>query len=53
MTADRQRFPELADANFQVCLVRLKGRLYRYSIGEEVLIHRQEEGSEIFVPCGC
>ena len=52
-TADALRFPELAAGNGQgVQLRRLGGRLYRYTLGDTLAIHRREAGSEIFIPCG-
>ncbi len=52
VTADPGRFPEMAEGRGQnAVLRRLNGRLYRYTWGESVTIHRQEADSEIFVPC--
>jgi hypothetical protein len=53
VTADPARFPEMAEGRGQnVILCRLNGRLYRFTWGEAITIHRQEPDSDIFVPCG-
>jgi hypothetical protein len=52
-TADPRRFPELAFGGQpgEVYVRRINGTLYRFSIGEEVIVHRQQPGSESFIPC--
>lgn len=50
---DERRFPELSDGSGQEWLMRrLNGHLYRFTTSDTLLIHRQEEQSEIFAPCG-
>jgi len=51
-TADALRFPEATSGGGQILLRRINGHLLRYTIGESLLVHRQEPGSEIFIPCG-
>jgi hypothetical protein len=51
-TADGRRFPEIHRPAQQVLLRRLGGHLIRFSLAEPITIHRLEDKSEIFVPCG-
>ena len=51
-TVDRSRFPEFSDGSADtVVLRRINGTLYRFGIGMNVVVHRKEADSEIFVPC--
>jgi len=50
VTADTRRFPEFADGGNQVILRKINGQLLRYSIGETIVVHRQEPNSDIFIP---
>ena len=53
-TEDTRRFPELSGMRGQAAyLYRFNGTLYRFiPYAGAVIIQRQEEASEIFIPCG-
>lgn len=50
VTADPLRYPD-ARTSQTVFTHRFNGELYRYTVGAEIHISRQEKDSEIFIPC--
>jgi len=50
-TADTHNFPEAANGGAYMIMRRLNGKLYRFTLGGQVTVARQEEGSERFIPC--
>lgn len=50
-TADTDRYPEAAEGGAFVIMRRLNGALYRFTLGGQVTVARQQPGSERFIPC--